>query len=150
MAGGVTVRPSKPDDFEAWLPLWDGYCDFYEASVPPAVTENTWARVHDDGEPLFGLVAEDETGKLVGFTLCVVHAGTWSTHGHCYLEDLFVDPDSRGGGIGKALIEAVVERAEKNKWQRVYWQTAHDNEAARALYEKLAPVSKWVIYEIRP
>lgn len=150
MADGVVVRASRPEDFKAWQPLWDGYCAFYKESVPPVVTENTWERVHDDREPLFGLVAEaEETGKLLGFTLCVVHPGTWSRHGHCYLEDLFVAPENRGRGVGRALIEAVVAKAKENRWQRVYWQTAEDNATARALYDKLTPVSKWVIYEIR-
>ncbi len=148
MTDKITIRPPQADDFKVWEKLWQGYCDFYEESVPPVVTENTWARMLDENEPLFGLVAQDSSGKLVGFTNCVVHAGTWSKRDSCYLEDLFVSTDARGLGAGRALIEAVAAKGREQGWQRVYWQTKQDNATARALYDKLAPVGDWVRYDI--
>ena len=105
MSDNITVRPPREGDFNSWEKLWQGYCDFYDESVPPVVTENTWARLLDDNEPLFGFVAEDESGKLIGFTNCVVHAGTWSKRDICYLEDLFVSADTRGKGAGRIHLE---------------------------------------------
>jgi len=145
----ITVRPPIQADFKAWEKLWQGYCEFYEQTVPPVVTENTWARMLDDKSPLFGLVADDETGNMVGFTNCVVHAGTWSKRDTCYLEDLFVSPEARGKGCGRALIEAVVARSRAEGWQRVYWQTEKNNVTARALYDKITAVCDWVIYEVK-
>ena len=144
----ITVRPPSPSDFETWKQLWQGYCDFYEESVPPVVTENTWTRLLDEESPLFGLLAEDENGNVVGFTNCVVHAGTWSKRDMCYLEDLFVDPVVRGQGAGRALIEAVRTRGQAEGWHRVYWRTRNDNTTARALYGTLATETDWVTYEI--
>jgi GNAT superfamily N-acetyltransferase len=144
----ITVRPPSPSDFNAWEKLWQGYCDFYEESVPPVVTENTWSRLLDEESSLFGLLAEDENGNVVGFTNCVVHASTWSKRDMCYLEDLFVAPEARGKGGGRALIEAVVAKSRGQGWQRVYWQTKQDNATARALYEKITAAGDWVIYEV--
>ncbi len=148
MVAGITIRANRQDDFKAWGKLWQKYCDFYEESVPPVVTEHTWGRLLAENETLFGFVAEDEAGTLVGFTNCVVHPGTWSRRDNCYLEDLFVSADVRGKGVGRALIEAVVAKSRELSCSRVYWQTHNQNTNARALYDKITPVSNWVIYEI--
>lgn len=148
MAGGISIRTHRQDDFSAWEKLWQGYCDFYEESVPPVVTEHTWQRLLDENSSLFGFVAEDETGKLVGFVNCVIHPGTWSKMDNCYLEDLYVSGDVRGKGVGRALIDAVVARSKELSCNRVYWQTHNHNATARTLYDKITPVSDWVIYEI--
>lgn len=145
----ITVRPPSASDFPVWEKMWQEYCDFYEESVPPVVTENTWARLLDDQGPLFGLLAVDETGTVVGFTNCVVHAGTWSHRDMCYLEDLFVSSHARGQGAGRALIDAVIAKSRANGWQRVYWQTKRDNTLARTLYDNITPPSDWVIYEVK-
>ncbi len=145
----ISVRPPTPADFDAWQQLWRGYCDFYEQTVPLIVTENTWSRLLAGDSPLFCLLAQDAAGTIVGFTNCVIHAGTWSKRDMCYLEDLFVTPDARGKGVGRTLIEAVVAKSRSEGWQRVYWQTKRDNAPARALYEKIVKPSDWIIYEVK-
>ncbi len=144
----ITIRPVVRSDRTAWGQLWKGYCDFYEETVADPVTEATWEKFFDDGAPLFSLVAEDSTGVAVGFVNCVVGDSTWALSADCYLEDLYVDPGVRGRGTGRALIDAVLEKARGEGWRRVYWQTHKTNTVARALYEKIAPVSDWVIYEV--
>jgi hypothetical protein len=47
----VEVRPLRPDEREAWEPLWSGYLTFYQISLPSTVTEITWTRLHDPSEP---------------------------------------------------------------------------------------------------
>ena len=145
----ISVRPPTLADFDAWQRLWQGYCDFYGESVSPMITASTWIRLLDDDSPLFCLLALNETGTVVGFTNCVIHAGTWSKRDMCYLEDLFVTPDARGKGVGRTLIEAVVAKSRSEGWQRVYWQTKRDNAPARALYEKIVKPSDWIIYEVK-
>src|SRR5262245_58119847 len=99
----VLIRDVAPADHAAWLNLWQGYLDFYEATLDPAVTDATWSRFLDPSEPMFALVAEAH-GALVGFAHCVLHRGTWSIEDFCYLEDLFVAPEARGHSVGRALI----------------------------------------------
>ena len=143
----VEVRPARPDDERAWRVLWDGYCEFYEAEVPPEVTAATWRRLLEPGEPVEGLVAERD-GEVVGFVNCVLHPSTWGTADACYLEDLFVSPAARGSGAGRALIEAVVERAKSRGWDKVYWHTREDNSRARALYDSFTQADDFVRYVV--
>jgi GNAT superfamily N-acetyltransferase len=74
-------------------------------------------------------------GKVVGFTTYNLQNSTWSPNGHCYLEDLFVDPEVRGSGAGRALIDYVKAFALEMKCSRLYWNTDADNEVARGLYD---------------
>ena len=141
------MRDVSAADERAWRALWDGYCAFYETDVPPEVTAVTWRRLVDPGGPLVGLVAEDD-GEVIGFVNCVLHASTWAAGEICYLEDLFVSPAARGSGAGRALIEAVLERARSNGWERVYWHTREDNARARALYDSFTKADDFVRYVV--
>ena len=144
----TSVRPLAPDDRDAWLALWQGYLDFYEASLDRRIFENTWRQLLDPAEPMHGLVALDADRRVVGLLNYVLHANTWTDWPVCYLDDLFVDPEARGQGAGRALIEALIERARAAKWHRVYWMTKAGNRAARGLYDKIAPVTDWVRYDV--
>lgn len=142
------VRALAATDRESWSALWQGYIAFYKAVVPDAVTEETWRRLLDPAAPMFCLVAEHGKGEVIGLVNCVLHLNTWTARRVCYLEDLFVAPAARGRGAARALIEAVAERMRIENWHRVYWMTKTDNAAARALYDKIAPVTDWVRYDI--
>lgn len=144
----IMVRDLATTDKESWLTLWRGYIAFYEANVPEAVTEATWRRLLDPASPMFSLVAEQRKGEVIGIVNCVLHLNTWATRQVCYLEDLFVAPAARGKGAARALIEAVAERMRTENWFRVYWMTKFDNATARTLYDKIAPVTNWVRYDI--
>jgi len=133
----VIVHDLAASDRAQWDPLWAGYLRFYESALAHEVTETTWRRLLDPNEPMFALVAE-ENGALLGVTHCVIHRGTWAIGDFCYLEDLFVTPQARGKGVGRALIEAVYARADANGWSRVYWLTHESNTTARQLYDKVA------------
>ena len=144
----LDVRPARPDDERPWRVLWDGYCEFYEAEVPSEVTAATWRRLLEPAEPMEGLVAE-QGGEVVGFVNVVLHPSTWGMAETCYLEDLFVSPAARGSGAGRALIEAVLERARSRGWDKVYWHTRRDNARARALYDSFAKADDFVRYVVR-
>jgi GNAT superfamily N-acetyltransferase len=67
-----------------------------------------------------------------------VHRSTWARGNYVYLNDLFVTPDLRKSGAGRALIEAIYARADAMGAERVYWLTHESNTAARKLYDSLA------------
>jgi GNAT superfamily N-acetyltransferase len=96
---------------------------------------------------MFGRLAEWQ-GVVVGFTVCVLHPGSWTLTPVCYLEDFFVDPGIRGQGIGRALIEDLLSTAQRRGWSPVYWHTRRSNEAARRLYDKFAEADDFVRYRI--
>ena len=143
----ISVRPLEPADKDAWLPLWQGYLTFYRASVSEEVTAHTWARLIDPAGPIHGFGAANDSGKLVGFVHYLFHPVTWSRSDRCYLEDLFVSPDARGTGAGRALIEAVYGAADAAGANQVYWMTAHDNETARRLYDRVARLTPFIKYQ---
>jgi GNAT superfamily N-acetyltransferase len=64
----------------------------------------------------------------------------------CYLQDLFTDESARGRGVGRALIEAVYQRARVAGSLRVYWQTHETNLTAMTLYNKVAERSGFLVY----
>ena len=142
------IRPVGAGDRDAWFRLWRGYLEFYEATLDPRISDATWRRLLDPNEPIHGLVACGAEGSVIGIVNYVLHANTWTDRPVCYLEDLFVDPTVRGRGVGRALIEAVVGLAKTQGWYRVYWQTKQDNATARALYDKITPVTDWVRYDV--
>lgn len=141
----ITIRPLTASDQAAWEPLWQGYLTFYKASLTPDITATTFARLTGGSEPMGGFVALRE-GKLIGIVHWVVHRSTWNTKDICYLQDLFTTPDARGTGAGRALIEAVRQMAQARGCFRVYWQTHESNDQARALYDKVADKSGFIVY----
>jgi GNAT superfamily N-acetyltransferase len=141
----LVVRALRPDERRSWEPLWQGYLTFYESTVAPEVTTTTWGRLHDPAEPMHVLGAFLD-GTLVGIVHYLFHRSTWTTGDYCYLQDLFTAPESRGQGAGRALIEAVYERAKVAGASRVYWLTHETNTTARTLYDTLADRSGFIQY----
>jgi GNAT superfamily N-acetyltransferase len=149
MTASLSVRAVTRQDYDRWLPLWDGYNAFYGRSgataLSPDITAMTWARFFDAYEPVHGLVAESG-GKLIGLTHYLFHRSTTTIEPICYLQDLFTSEAARGKGVGRALIEAVYEQARLAGSSRVYWQTHEANHTAMQLYDKVAERSGFVVY----
>lgn len=148
-----TVRPIRPEDYDAWRPLWDGYNAFYgrhgDTALPAHITQATWQRFFEPGEPVFALVATDR-GAVVGLAHYLFHRSTTKIEPVCYLSDLFTDPALRGQGIGRALIEGVCAEAKAAGAPRVYWQTHETNAAGRLLYDKVARHHGFIVYSRDP
>jgi GNAT superfamily N-acetyltransferase len=144
-----TIRAVTRQDYDQWLPLWDGYNAFYGRSGPtalaPEITRVTWMRFFDAYEPVHALVADDG-GRLLGLTHYLFHRSTTAIEPSCYLQDLFTAEDVRGKGVASALIYAVYERAKLAGAPRVYWQTHETNHTAQRLYDKVADRSGFIVY----
>jgi GNAT superfamily N-acetyltransferase len=143
----LTIRAIEEKDKDQWLKLWAGYLEFYKSTISSEQTELTWKRLINNELKMFGFVAESEEG-VIGFTHCLFRPSTWTETDYCYLEDLFVDPNIRGKGIGRALINKVVELAKEKNSKRVYWTTQEFNKTARVLYDSITPVSEFVQYRL--
>ena len=145
MPSALIVRRVAPTDFPRWAPLWEGYNTFYKRTLPGEVTQMTWSRFFDSYEPVHALVAEQD-GRLLGLVHYLFHRNTTMIGPICYLQDLFTDEAARGKGVGRALIEAVYERAKEAGSPRVYWHTHETNTTARMLYDKVAERSGFIHY----
>ena len=141
----IKIRPITQSDKPRWLELFKEYIVFYKSKLSDEQYELTWNRINSEFN-INGLLAEKD-GQVVGFTHYIFRPSTWAVEDFCYLEDLYVDPKVRCGGVGRALIKAVEEIAIAKGSKRLYWTTAPDNETARKLYDKVA-ISDRVQYKI--
>jgi GNAT superfamily N-acetyltransferase len=141
----VSIRPVREDERAAWEPLWQDYLTFYKTKLPPENTDVAWKRFHDPDEPMFLLGAYVD-GKLTGIVHYIFHRSTWTPGNYCYLQDLFVAASGRGHGVGRALIEAVYDKARQAGASRVHWLTQTTNAQARILYDQVADDSGFMQY----
>lgn len=143
------IRPITPEDESSWRALWTAYLDFYETSVPEAVYATTLGRLcapdHPDQNGLLALRGETPVG-LVHY---IYHAHNWRIEKVCYLQDLYTDPSVRGQGAGRALIEAVYDRADADGCPSVYWLTQDFNAPARRLYDRIGKLTPFIKYTRR-
>jgi GNAT superfamily N-acetyltransferase len=142
------VRKIAARDEQRWRELWDGYTRFYEREPSEAISRQTWARILDPASPVYAIVAEREHGYVVGIANYLVHENTSALAPACYLQDLFVDPAERAAGVGKMLIDWLVEEMKVEGWSRLYWNTKENNYRARALYDKYTSHSGFLRYVI--
>lgn len=142
----LTIRDARAGDEAAWRQLWDGYSHFYGAAIPDAITQYTWQRALDPAMPVIIRLAHTENA-IVGFSLSILHEGSWVATPICYLEDLFVDPAYRGKGAGKALIQDLIDMGKARGWSRLYWHTRTEN-PARKLYDGFTPADDYVRYRM--
>lgn len=149
MTATVKIRPIEQRDQPQWQALWAGYLAFYEVALDAATTRTLWARLFDPASTVHGRVAEGGDGQAIGLCHYILHANTWEIAPVCYLEDLYVQPETRARGVGAALIEHLRERMQVEGWSRIYWMTREDNYRARGLYDRFAKHDAFVRYVVR-
>lgn len=143
----LALRPPGAADRAAWDRLWQGYQRFYKVEIPGPVSDLTWARLHAPAEPMAAMLAW-QGARAVGMVHWIFHRSTWTEGHYCYLQDLYVDEDLRGGGVGRALIAHVRAEAEAAGCSRLYWLTHETNTDAMVLYDKVAERSGFVQYRV--
>jgi GNAT superfamily N-acetyltransferase len=133
----MEARLLRPDERQAWEPLWQGYLTFYDSSASDDVTALTLERFHDPAEPMFAYGAFIE-GWLACITLLILHRSTWTASPSCNLQDLFVSVWARRRGMARAPIERAREVAERLGAGQICWLTLVTNSEAQALYDRVA------------
>lgn len=144
----VRIRAIEARDEPRWRELFAGYNRFYERELSPDLARHTWSRIHDAACAVHAVVAEREKDGVIGIAHYVLHESTVATSPVCYLQDLFVDPATRGAGVGGQLIDWLVDEMQRQGWARLYWNTKETNYRARGLYDRYTPHSGFVRYVI--
>lgn len=145
----LTISTVEESDLAELLPMLRGYCDFYR--VDPSdekLAALCRALIADPGEGV-QLIARDSTGTPQGFATVY---WTWQTLYAArvgVLNDLYVSPQSRSGGTGRALIARCLQLCHDHGAEKLVWETAPDNETAQRLYDGIgAEKSTWLTYEL--
>jgi GNAT superfamily N-acetyltransferase len=143
----IEVRPPRIDEYEPWAALYRGYREFYRMQPDETVLHVVWSWIHDPDHEVRALVA-DSGDALRGLAHFRRFARPSEGGTAMYLDDLFTDPDHRGGGVGRALIEAVAAVAAGEGCQVLRWITGQDNATAQRLYDTLAKRTSWLTYDM--
>lgn len=132
------LRPAEPRDAAQVVELIAALAEYEKLSHLVQITPEALAR-HLFGErPVAeALVAESEPGTLIGFALYFTNFSTFLGKPGLYLEDLFVRPEQRGHGVGRALLEALARIALERDYGRVEWSVLDWNAPAIGFYEQL-------------
>ncbi|GAA2232782.1 GNAT family N-acetyltransferase [Herbiconiux moechotypicola] len=143
----IEVRPVSESEFFPWHAVYTGYGEFYETPLHDEKAVLVWSWIIDPANELECLVAVDDEGSVIGLAHFREFARPLEGNRGIYLDDLFVLPEKRTSGVGRALIEAVYAVGRERGIAVVTWITAKDNETARKLYDSVASKTKWVTYE---
>lgn len=123
----------------------------YERALPQATMsdEALHEALFGSGQSLYGHVA-DVDGVVVGFALWFRNFSTWRGRYGIYLEDLFVAPEHRGSGIGKALLAALARECVAEGYARLEWWVLNWNTPSIDFYRSLGalPMDEWTVFRL--
>jgi GNAT superfamily N-acetyltransferase len=144
------VAQLAPHELDEVLPLIADYQRFYEVEPDEARNATFFRRFveHEDDGLLLGARAEPDA-PLLGYACLHWRLDTVAAHEVVCLHDLYVVPDARGTGAGRALLDAAAEVARSRGAAALVWSTAPDNTTAQRLYDRTgAARSTWYEYEL--
>jgi len=146
MSDSIIIRPITTADEDVWRRLWTAYLAFYGTTVPEEVYAATFARLLSEKHPDQNGFLAVQDDRPVGLVHYIYHAHNWRIEPVCYLQDLYAEPEMRGQGVGRKLIEAVYAQADADGRPSVYWLTQDFNTTARQLYDRIATLTPFVKY----
>ena len=142
----LVIRPLTATDEPDWRRLWRLYLAFYETDLPETTYASTFARLISAAKDEYQGVLALQGGTPVGLAHYLFHRTCWGVEDTCYLQDLYADASVRGKGVGRALIEAVYQAADRHGAASVYWMTQDFNTTARRLYDRIGVQTPFIEY----
>lgn len=147
----TAVTRVTEDDLGDLLPLVRGYCDFYSVNPTDEAMLELSRRLIGHPEEGGQFIARDESGAAIGYATLQWTWATFSGRRVGIMNDLFVAPEARSGGVGEALIRHCVAAVREAGGEVLTWQTALDNDTAQALYDRVGGKrEQWLDYSLRP
>lgn len=146
----ITIRPATPDDAQAIYDM------IYELAVYEKAPQEVITTADEIRATLFGAESKTEAliceiaGKVAGYAVFFTSYSTWLGRSGIYMEDLYISPDHRGKGAGKALLKTIARYAVERQCGRLEWSVLDWNQPAIDFYLSIGAVaqSEWVRYRL--
>ncbi|MFC2995008.1 GNAT family N-acetyltransferase [Acinetobacter sichuanensis] len=140
------IIPLEEINFEQWLPLWQGYLNFYKSQLTDEQIRLSWKRItNPEQADMFGYAIQIE-GQVAGFVHLISHMSMWTDLPYCYLQDLYVNEQFRNQGLARQLIEHSYSVCS-GKFDRIYWLIQESNITAQYLYDRIANKTGFIQYK---
>jgi len=149
------IRPARPDDIATIVALIKELATYErEPDAAQATETDLQAALFGEAPAVFALIAEDDRGEapeIAGFALWFLNFSTWVGRHGIYLEDLYVRPEFRNYGYGKALLIELASIAHERGYGRLEWSVLDWNEPAHGFYRSLGadPMDDWTLWRLR-
>jgi GNAT superfamily N-acetyltransferase len=144
------IRPAQAADIPAIHQMIRDLAAYERRLHEVSATENDLRAALLATQPsLFAHVADDG-GRAVGFALWFLSYSTWAGRHGIYLEDLYVKPEQRGQGHGRALLAELASICVERGYQRLEWSVLDWNSPALRFYESLGavPIDEWKVHRL--
>lgn len=148
------IRPARPDDAPTIVELIKELATYEREPESAVATAGDISNALFNEHPaVFALIAEHETDagpQIAGFALWFLNFSTWVGKHGIYLEDLYVRPQFRQNGYGKALLIELANIADQHGYGRIEWSVLDWNESAHQFYRSLgaAPTDEWTVWRL--
>jgi GNAT superfamily N-acetyltransferase len=146
----VAIRPARPDDLELMFSFIVELADYERAPERVHGTPELLQRALFGAAPAAEAVIAERDGEPVGFALFYTTFSTWECVPGIWLEDLFVRPEHRRGGVGDALLRHLARLATDRGYPRLEWAALDWNTPALSFYEKLGAevLDEWKMHRL--
>lgn len=146
----VNIRFAQPEDADAIITLVRALAEYEREPDAVKICEEDVLRYGFGNDAVFSCLLAEWDGVLAGFALYFTTFSTWEGKPGLYLEDLFVKPECRGKGLGKALMVRLAQIAVEKGYTRFQWQVLDWNTPSIAFYESIGAVhmKEWYAYRI--
>jgi GNAT superfamily N-acetyltransferase len=146
------IRPAVASDIPAVHAMVRELADYEHALDAAQATEEQLHTALFGPQPAaFAHIAEDDTtGSVVGFALWFLNFSTWTGVHGIHLEDLYVRPQARGDGHGKALLATLAQICKERGYERLEWAVLDWNEPSIGFYKALgaASMDEWTVFRL--
>jgi GNAT superfamily N-acetyltransferase len=146
----LVIRPARPEDAATVHAFIRGLAEYEREPDAVEVTPAELAEQLAREVPPFECLLAERGGAAVGFAIFFMNYSTWRGRPGLYLEDLFVPPERRGEGVGRALLERLARLCVERGGARLEWSVLDWNEPAIGFYRRLGaePLGAWTTWRL--
>ena len=146
----MIIRPATPDDVALILRFIRELADYERLLHEVVATEDRLRETLFGARPAAEVVIAEEDGEARGFALFFHNYSTFLAQPGIYLEDLYVRPEARGRGAGRALLAHLARLARERGCGRLEWWVLDWNESAMRFYRSLGarPMDEWTVFRL--